>query len=225
VSRNLYKALLRNVRLIEQRAPSSALPIIQKTVLGPDRLLPLGAKMVRKSFRAPTENVWKDLAEGFTTLRDLSAEVRRLPKTLQPVKYKVGTMFRHKAWSFIGIIYGVDPICLSEIKPEIEVKLEHGRYQPFYRVLIDDHSEFTHYVAQEWVDVIPSRPINHPKVGEYFVFKNNEYVPVGSVHLPAPEKPVVVAEAEKEVSLNVNSADLQAVVAELANGLPKKALE
>ena len=54
-------------------------------------------------------------------------------------------MFRHKAWAFVGIIYGVDPICLGDIKPEIEAKLEYGRYQPFYRVLIDDHSEFTHY--------------------------------------------------------------------------------
>jgi hypothetical protein len=55
VSRNLYKALLRNVQQVEKRAPPPALAVIQKTVLGPERLLPLGANMVRKSFRAPTE--------------------------------------------------------------------------------------------------------------------------------------------------------------------------
>jgi hemimethylated DNA binding protein len=198
--------------------------VIQRNILGPENLLPLGANMVRKAFRAPTQNVWKSLSEGFATLRELQVEVRRLPKALQPVKYKVGTMFRHKAWAFVGIIYSVDPICLGEIKPEVESKLEHGRYQPFYRVLIDDHSDFSHYVAQEWVEVIPARKMTHPKISEYFEFKDNEYVPISAAH-DTPTKENALTPRQEESGVNVSASEVTAMVAELTKAQSKASSE
>lgn len=57
-TRVLYKAFLRNVREIERRAPSPAMAVIQRSLLGPENLLPLGVNMVRKAFRTPTQVIY-----------------------------------------------------------------------------------------------------------------------------------------------------------------------
>jgi len=54
-SRLLYRAFLRNVQQIERRAPQSAVAVVQKNLLGPENLLPLGSSMVRQRFREPTD--------------------------------------------------------------------------------------------------------------------------------------------------------------------------
>lgn len=72
-------------------------------------------------------------------------------------------------------------------------------------------------VAQEWVEVIPTRKMNHPKVDEYFQFIDGEYVPIGTTPQAKDNKDV---EVQKEESEKV-SEELTTVVAELTNAHSK----
>ncbi|TGZ80158.1 YccV-like-domain-containing protein [Ascodesmis nigricans] len=73
------------------------------------------------------------------------------------VKYRIGTVFTHKRYHYTGIIHGWTPVCMPSGDSEGWVrqmkvdKLPKGPKQPFYNVLVTDHSP--RYVAEE--NIIP----------------------------------------------------------------------
>jgi hypothetical protein len=77
-------------------------------------------------------------------------------------------------------------------------------------------------VAQEWVEVIPARKMTHPKISEYFEFKDNEYVPISAAHETLTNEKAV---ASRQEEAGVNMSEVTAMVAELTKAQSKASSE
>ncbi|KAF2459319.1 F-box domain-containing protein [Lineolata rhizophorae] len=75
------------------------------------------------------------------------------------VRYRVGDLFRHKRYGYVGVITGWDPTCdhdESWIQAMDVDSLQRGRQQSFYHVLVEDKSN--RYVAEENIDLVRTPP-------------------------------------------------------------------
>ncbi|KAL0579456.1 hypothetical protein V5O48_002562 [Marasmius crinis-equi] len=72
------------------------------------------------------------------------------------IQHFVGMVFQHRAYHYIGCIFGWDPVCAASEDwiREMNVKsLPRGRYQPFYQSFCNDGS--IRYVAEDNVTSLP----------------------------------------------------------------------
>ena len=84
------------------------------------------------------------------------------------VQFKVGTVFRHRRRGYLAVIYGWDHYCRMQehwITMNQVDRLNQGRHQPFYNVLVQDES--TRYVAQENVVVLAPEEITAEYVNAF----------------------------------------------------------
>ncbi|KAF8461068.1 Hemimethylated DNA-binding protein YccV like-domain-containing protein [Kalaharituber pfeilii] len=96
------------------------------------------------------------------------------------VRYRVGTIFRHKRYDYDAVITGWTKNCATDenwIRHMQVDKLKRGRHQPFYNVFVADGS--SRYVAED--NIIPLQPkeghvlSNFLALGKYFKrFDENE---------------------------------------------------
>ncbi|KAL7276273.1 hypothetical protein RUND412_000739 [Rhizina undulata] len=78
---------------------------------------------------------------------------RRATQEEMAVKYRIGTIFRHKRYSYQGVIFGWTKTCnpaegetwIQEMR--LDESLHRGRNQPFYHVLVTDKT--CRYIAEE----------------------------------------------------------------------------
>ncbi|KAK4261038.1 hypothetical protein QN277_004090 [Acacia crassicarpa] len=103
--------------------------------------------------------------------------------------FRLGQKVRHKAYNYIGVICGMDPVC-CESSPWMESvqvqKLSRGSTQPFYQVLVDVHVDpelLVAYVPEEnllALDEPDMRRLNHPYVMSLFYGMDSagDYIPV-----------------------------------------------
>jgi len=72
-----------------------------------------------------------------------------------PIKYPVGTLFRHKRYAYMGAVTGWDNKCNmpEQWMQQMQVdNLSGGREQCFYHALVEDES--TRYVAEENIELV-----------------------------------------------------------------------
>ncbi|KAL9034881.1 MAG: hypothetical protein Q9180_005163 [Flavoplaca navasiana] len=77
----------------------------------------------------------------------------RNPETSQSVHFKVGQVFRHRRYTYQGVITGWDVECAAAESWMSQMgvdRLSRGRHQSFYHVLVEDKS--VRYVAEENID-------------------------------------------------------------------------
>ena len=84
------------------------------------------------------------------------------------VDYRVGQVFRHRRRGYLAVIYGWDHYCRMQeqwITMNQVDRLNKGRNQPFYNVLVEDES--TRYVAQENVVLLSPEEITEEHVNAF----------------------------------------------------------
>ncbi|KAL8771752.1 MAG: hypothetical protein Q9209_002943 [Squamulea sp. 1 TL-2023] len=156
----LYSALWALLVLPEESAPR----------LAGARYLPYMLDNVEKQFSMDVSLIERYAIPLFQgshhqeQLRNTIRVMRRgdlMPKTIKPrdressqsVRFKVGQVFRHKRYSYQGVITGWDVECaagetwMSQMGVD---RLSRGRHQSFYHVLVEDKS--VRYVAEENID-------------------------------------------------------------------------
>ncbi|KAL8949797.1 MAG: hypothetical protein Q9222_004125 [Ikaeria aurantiellina] len=103
---------------------------------------------------------WDQLSEAVRVMRasdTMPKQVKpRTSNTRNSVHYTVGQVFRHKRYSYQGVVTGWDVECaagetwMSQMGVD---RLSRGRHQSFYHVLVEDKS--VRYVAEENIDKSP----------------------------------------------------------------------
>ncbi|KAK5008745.1 hypothetical protein LTR28_003560 [Elasticomyces elasticus] len=79
--------------------------------------------------------------------------------TAKNVLYRVGQVFEHRRYGYEGVVVGWDAQCNATEQwcSQMQVdRLQQGRQQSFYHVLVDDKS--TRYVAEENIHALDSQP-------------------------------------------------------------------
>ncbi|XP_073416736.1 F-box only protein 21 isoform X1 [Dendrobates tinctorius] len=114
----------------------------------------------------------------------------KLRSSEKEVCYSVGLLVRHKRYSYSGVIFGWDPVCMMPPDWIENLSVHHlpqGANQPFYSILLEDGS--CSYVAQENLEPHPDPgPIQHPDIGHYFSdFSGDHYVSNKELQLQYPE--------------------------------------
>ncbi|EGD86379.1 hypothetical protein H112_07313 [Trichophyton rubrum D6] len=100
---------------------------------------------------------YEHLRESVSVMKasdEIPKQVRRRNSANGNVKYKVGQLFRHKRYEYIGLITGWDPECGAgeQWMERMGVdRLHAGRHQSFYHVLVEDKS--VRYVAEENIEI------------------------------------------------------------------------
>ncbi|KAF4556156.1 Hypothetical protein D9617_1g080310 [Elsinoe fawcettii] len=88
-----------------------------------------------------------------------AGEMREGEGMVAGVKYKIGQMFQHKRYGYVGVIRGWDGQCrahenwISSMRVD---DLERGRRQAFYNILGEDRT--SRYVAEENIEPIYTEP-------------------------------------------------------------------
>ncbi|PYH41160.1 YccV-like-domain-containing protein [Aspergillus saccharolyticus JOP 1030-1] len=101
-------------------------------------------------------------------------EIKRRSPQDDRVKYRIGQVCRHRRYAYSAIITGWDVECGAgeQWMRRMEVdRLQDGRHQSFYRVLVDDRS--VRYVAEENIEPIITELMDLPHTlvaiaGRYF---------------------------------------------------------
>ncbi|ORY60395.1 hypothetical protein BCR35DRAFT_309183 [Leucosporidium creatinivorum] len=116
-----------------------------------------------------------EVAEICEAIRDEDAGEMSVVKSREGIIWRLGHVFRHRLFGYIGVIRGYDLTCEASeqwIQAMQVDRLAYGRHQPFYHVLVDGSSR---YVAQENItndDSVPESAFNRLKdnvlVGRYF---------------------------------------------------------
>lgn len=115
----------------------------------------LMADRLRSVQRAMLE---RDVAEIQPRLR----EKERKPELGddKEILHRIGTIFRHRRWGYVGVIVRWDPRCCADelwIRSNNVDSLDNdGRRQPFYSINADDGS--SRYIAQ--VNVVPMKTVH-----------------------------------------------------------------
>ncbi|KAF1988175.1 F-box domain protein [Aulographum hederae CBS 113979] len=97
--------------------------------------------------------------------------VRRDTFESDAVRFRVGTLFKHKRYGYVGVVRGWDTQCeagdvwMAQMGVE---RLERGGAQSFYHVLVEDKS--VRYVAEENILPVMERPTGELMeiAGKYF---------------------------------------------------------
>lgn len=117
-------------------------------------------------------------------------EPLKVKRRVDSVKYHVGTIMHHRMYNYHGVISGWDEKCEMPMEWVVQMgvdQLNGGHLQPFYNVLVEDHT--TRYVAQENI-LIPKdpHPILHFSAGKYFAaYKGDHYQPNRVLRRAYPE--------------------------------------
>ncbi|KAK2747271.1 hypothetical protein FQN57_002169 [Myotisia sp. PD_48] len=85
---------------------------------------------------------------------EIPKQIRHRSPEYKNVKYKVGQLFRHRRYDYMGLVTGWDPECGAEeqwMQRMAVDSLHGGRHQSFYYVLVEDKS--VRYVAEENIEV------------------------------------------------------------------------
>ena len=93
-------------------------------------------------------------------------------------KFGVGQLVQHKLFGYRGVVFDVDPVFnATEAWYEHVAKTRPPKDQPWYHVLVHDHTHTT-YVAERNLEVDPSGdPIVHPALdGLFDGFRDGQYV-------------------------------------------------
>eukprot|EP01128_Nolandella_sp_AFSM9_P008375 TRINITY_DN501_c0_g1_i3.p1 TRINITY_DN501_c0_g1~~TRINITY_DN501_c0_g1_i3.p1 ORF type:complete len:310 (-),score=95.25 TRINITY_DN501_c0_g1_i3:299-1117(-) len=204
VTRVLYRSFLRSAEEISARVPPVGVALIQKDLLGAESLGEDMRSYVRKSFR---EKDAEHLSAAFTTLQGIKLKIRKLPEVKQEMKYEVGTVFKHRVHGYTGIIYEAYTTCPELASVPFEDQLVYGRYQPFYRVLLDDFPKHKHCLPQEWIQQLPFTTINHPEIDDYFEVIDEKYVPKSLARRKADAEAAALAKAEAEEAAEAEAAE------------------
>ncbi|CAG7997806.1 unnamed protein product [Penicillium salamii] len=89
------------------------------------------------------------------TVDEIPKRVRRRSEGNTSIRYAVGQVFRHRRYNYTAVITGWDSECGAGepwmMRMGID-RLEAGRHQSFYHVLVEDRS--VRYVAEENVELI-----------------------------------------------------------------------
>jgi len=100
---------------------------------------------------------------------------------LNPI-FSIGDVFRHRHFSFRGVIFDVDPeFANTEAGYEaIPAEIRPSREQPYYHLLAENEdSYYTAYVSQQ--NLVPdgeSGPVDHPELVDMFEeFDDGKYQP------------------------------------------------
>ncbi|KAF2278336.1 YccV-like-domain-containing protein [Westerdykella ornata] len=121
----------------------------------------------------PDQNRLKIFTQSMRKLDSVRKEVNRRPPQNDKVLFKVGQLFRHKRYDYEGVVTGWDPACNAGedwIQHMGVDRLQGGRNQSFYHVLVDDKT--VRYVAEENIE--PVEPGTEPSAamltlaGRYF---------------------------------------------------------
>ena len=94
------------------------------------------------------------------------------------VNFPIGAVVKHKLYHYRGVIVAYDMECVAGDKWYLANKTQPPRNQPWYHVLVHESGGLSTYVAQSNLECDASgEPINHPRLGSYFVeFKDGGYV-------------------------------------------------
>lgn len=135
-----------------------------------------------------------EVAEICEAIRDEDARGMEVFKSREGIQWRLGHVFRHRLFGYVGVIRGYDQTCeaseqcesplqlplsvtdsyfrLAGIQAMQVDRLAYGRHQPFYHVLVNGSSR---YVAQENItndDSLPESAFARLKdnvlVGRYF---------------------------------------------------------
>ncbi|KAL5361891.1 Hemimethylated DNA-binding protein YccV like-domain-containing protein [Aspergillus floccosus] len=148
-------------------------------LLGPSRpaefshYMPLFMELYAKEFPSDTYLIERHIAPLFhgtlehahileclhvmRAVDEMPKQVKRRNPGHMNVKYRVGQVFRHRRYNYIGIITGWDTECDAgeQWMRRMGVdRLVGGRHQSFYHVLVEDRS--VRYVAEE--NIWPTEP-------------------------------------------------------------------
>tara|TARA_R110002096_G_scaffold235402_2_gene425699 strand:- start:262 stop:606 length:345 start_codon:yes stop_codon:yes gene_type:complete len=94
------------------------------------------------------------------------------PKICKNPLFTIGQVVRHRAFSFRGVIFDVDPAFANtdEWWESIPMEVRPEKDQPFYHIFAEnDDSSYEAYVSQQ--NLLPDdsdEPVNHPEVDELF---------------------------------------------------------
>lgn len=91
-----------------------------------------------------------------------------------PLKQSAVQVFRHKKYKYHGVVCGWDRTCARDV--QWATSLGVSPEQPFFEVLPDEDecqrlfgaTRISKYVAQENVELVPSRRILHRALNNYF---------------------------------------------------------
>jgi heat shock protein HspQ len=91
---------------------------------------------------------------------------------LPAAKFGIGTIVKHRVFSFRGVIFDVDPVFnnteewYNAIPPEVRPRKD----QPFYHLLAEnEEQEYVAYVSeQNLLPDVEAGPVRHPQVKDYF---------------------------------------------------------
>ena len=92
---------------------------------------------------------------------------------LRTAKFEIGSVVKHRLYSFRGVIFDVDPVFSNteEWWQAIPEEVRPAKDQPFYHLLAenDEAAYYVAYVSEQNLLIDDSgRPVSHPDVANFF---------------------------------------------------------